>query len=88
MKTLPTDSGCCATPASTTGAITASDGTTYDPPLRAVWATGAGTLALVLSGSPTRTITLTVAAHERVTFLSIAKVLSTGTSATGISGAS
>lgn len=83
---LPTDAGCCTVPASADGTITKSDTTTYDPPLRAIWATGAGSLVLTLSGS-TSTITLTVAAHERVTFLSISKVMAAST-ATGISGAS
>lgn len=83
---VPTDAGCCTVPASADGTITKSDTTTYDPPLRAIWATGAGSLVLTLSGS-TSTITLTVAAHERVTFLSISKVMAAST-ATGISGAS
>lgn len=88
LDVVDTDAGCCTIPASATGAITPSDVVSYDPPLRAIWATGAGTICVRLSGDPHRKITLTVAAHERVTFLSIAAVLNTGTSATGISGAS
>lgn len=73
-------------PASATGVVTKSDATIYDPPLRFLTATGAGDIALVLSGSAS-TITLTVAANERITSLLISKVMSTGTTATGISGA-
>lgn len=65
-------------------AVTASDATVYDPPLRAIYLNGAGTLALVFvdgttfSGSPAVNVFHPIAG--------ISKVMATGTSATGIYG--
>lgn len=74
--------------ASATGEITKSDTTVYSPPLKAIWATGAGVITVMLADDTTSVIALTVAANERITFLRVKKVMSTGTTATGISGAS
>lgn len=75
-------------PSGATGVITKSDATVYDPPLKVVFATGAGNLALVLAGHPTNVITVPVDANEKLSCFLISMVMSTGTTATGISGAS
>jgi hypothetical protein len=65
-------------------AVTASDATVYDPPLRGLYLNSVGTVALVFaddstfSGSP--------AAGVIHPFAGIRKVMATGTSATGIYG--
>lgn len=74
-------------PVSATGVVTKSDSTTYSPPLRYLCVTGAGDVALVLSGSA-NVITVPMAANEKLTCFLISKVMSAGTTATGISGAS
>lgn len=74
--------------ASATGEITKSDATVYSPPLKVIWATGAGVITVMLADDTVSVIPLTVTANERVTFLRIKKVMSTGTTATGIYGAS
>lgn len=75
----------CTRSADADGAITKSDTTEYSPPLRAIWATGAGNLTLMLSGDSSNVVTIPVAANEKITFLSIKKVMA-ATTATGISG--
>jgi hypothetical protein len=78
-------SGITSTPTAD-GTITKSDATVYDPPLRAIWVTGAGNLALMLAGDTANVVTIPVDAGEKITFLDIRKVMA-ATTATGISGA-
>jgi hypothetical protein len=70
--------------ASATGVITASDVTTYSPPLRVITAQNPGTIALMLSGDSSNVITITVDANQIITCFSIKKVMGTGTTATPI----
>jgi len=74
--------------ASADGTITASDATTYDPPLRLIVATGAGNITVVLYEDQTtgNTLTLPIAAGERIGDLRIWKVTA-ATTATGLSAA-
>lgn len=76
----------CTLSPSADGTITKSDSTIYDPPLRAIWATGAGNLTVMLSGDSSNVLTIPVTAGEKITWLSIRKVMA-ATTATGISGA-
>jgi len=69
-----------------TGAIVASDTTVYDPPLRVVWAIGAGNLVVQLASDLTNVVTIPVLANERVTEFEIRKVMA-ATTASGIYGA-
>lgn len=77
----------CTLAASSDGTVTKSDSTVYSPSLRAVWATGAGNLCLMLEGDTTSVVTIAVEANQIIDKFLIRKVMSTGTTATGISGA-
>lgn len=67
-------------------AITKSDSTTYNPPLKKLWVGGAGNVAVLLSGD-SAAVTLTGAtAGQWIEGLSISKVMSTNTTATLIVG--
>lgn len=67
------------------GTLTKSDDTIYAPPLKVIWATGAGNLALMLADDTTAVVTIPVAANEKISCLRIKKVMA-ATTATGISG--
>ena len=73
--------------ASATGEITKSDATEYSPPLKVIWATGAGVITVMLADDTTSVIAVPVDANEKLTMFRIKKVMSTGTTATGIYGA-
>ena len=63
--------------------VTASNTTTYDPPLRSLYVTGAGDVAFVtLRGN---TVTWTVPANFVIPVV-MRQVLATGTTATGLKG--
>ena len=76
----------CTLSPSADGTIAKSDDTVYDPPLRAIWATGAGNLVVMLSGDTASVMTIPVSAGEKITWASVRKVMA-ATTATGISGA-
>lgn len=64
------------------GAITASDTTTYDPPIRVLRCTSNGTVILVLDGDTddsTHRVSRTMTAGQEITNLAILKVRSTST---------
>lgn len=62
-------------------AITKSDSTVYDPPLRALYIGGAGAVALTFTDDSTAVFTAPVVGVVHA-FSNIKKVLSTGTAAT------
>lgn len=62
-------------------AITPSDSTTYDPPLRAIYVGGAGNVALTFTDDTTAVLTA-IAIGVVHPFNNVKKVLSTGTTAT------
>lgn len=65
-------------------AVTASDVTVYDPPLRGIVLGGSGLVALVFADASTMTMTLATGVLHPIT--GISKVMSTGTTATPIYG--
>lgn len=69
-------------PAGRGAAVTTSDSTTYDPPPRALWIGGAGTLALV--GQDDVAFTLTAVPAGALLSVGPKKILLTGTTATAI----
>ena len=72
--------------ASATGALTKSDTTTYSPPLKVLWASGAGNVTVMLADDTASVVTFPIAAGEFVTAFRIKKVMD-ATTATGVSGA-
>lgn len=64
-------------------AITKSDSTAYDPPLRAIYVGGAGNLALTFTDDTTAVFTA-IAVGVVHPFGNVKKVLSTGTTATTV----
>jgi hypothetical protein len=63
-------------------AITKSDATVYDPPLKGIMVTAAGTVQLVHKDGSTAPVQ--VAAGILLPVSNVTKVMSTGTTATGI----
>lgn len=68
------------------GTLTASDATEYSPPLKVVWATGAGSITAMLEDDTVSVVTFAVTANERVSEFRIKKIMA-ATTATGLSGA-
>jgi len=68
------------------GTLTKSDVTEYDPPLKVVWATGAGDITAMLADDTASVVTFAVDANERVSEFRIKKIMA-ATTATGLSGA-
>lgn len=68
------------------GTLTKSDATTYSPPLKVIWATGAGNITAMLEDDTVNVVTFAVTANERVSDFRIKKIMA-ATTATGISGA-
>lgn len=68
-------------------AVTKSDTTVYDPPLRKIWVGGAGDVAVLFIGD---TVAVTLSAVPAGTMLDacVTKVMSTNTTATLITGLS
>ena len=65
------------------GAITASDSTTYDPPIRLLRCTASGTVVFVLDGDTddaSHRVSRAMLAGDEIDTLAIAKVRATGTS--------
>lgn len=63
------------------GALTLSDATVYDPPLRMLRCTSAGTAKIVLDGDVAATvITRAMAVGDEITTLAIKMMLTTGAS--------
>lgn len=63
-------------------AVTPSDSTVYDPPLRGLYINGSGTVAIVFADATTFSGTLATGIIHPIA--GIGKVMSTGTTATGI----
>lgn len=72
--------------ASANGVLTKSDSTVYSPPLKVIWATGAGNITAMLADDTASVVTFAVAANDLVTCFRIRKIMA-ATTATGISGA-
>ena len=72
-------------------AVTKSDATIYDPPLRSLVASGSGNVVLVLDGDDetdsTKYLTIALTANVPLTGYAIRQVRSTNTTATGFTGA-
>jgi hypothetical protein len=66
-------------------AVTKSDVTTYDPPLRALWVGGAGNVA-VIAADDADAVTITEVAAGTLLPIACSKVMSTNTTATLIIG--
>jgi hypothetical protein len=66
-------------------AITKSDSTVYDPPLRGIYVGGNGDLAITHADSSTAVL-VAVSAGTMLPVSNVSKVLSTGTTATNIVG--
>lgn len=66
-------------------AITASDSTEYDPPLRSVYVGGAGHVAVLAIGD-TVAVTFSNVPTGGYVLAQVTKVLATGTTATGLVG--
>lgn len=63
------------------GAITPSDATVYDPPIRLLRCTSDGTVILVLDGDESdTTVSRAMTAGDEITTLAVKMVMSTGTS--------
>jgi hypothetical protein len=68
-------------PAVSQVAITKSDTTVYDPPLKALWVGGAGDVA-VIAADDTAAVTISGVNGGQIIPVSISKVMSTNTTAT------
>jgi hypothetical protein len=68
-------------PAVSQVAITPSDTTVYDPPLKALWVGGAGDVAVV-AADDTAAVTISGVNGGQIIPVSISKVMSTNTTAT------
>lgn len=68
-------------PAVSQVAITKSDTTVYDPPLKALWVGGAGDVAVV-AADDTAAVTISGVNGGQIIPVSISKVMSTNTTAT------
>ncbi len=67
-------------------AITKSDSTVYDPPLRALWVGGTGNVAILAVGVSDPQILLAVPSGYLIEFVMIKSVMETDTSATNMVG--
>jgi len=72
-------------PATHLEAVTPSDSTTYDPPLRALFVGGAGNLA-VIAEDDAAAVTMTGVPAGSLVPVMVKKVMSTSTTATNIVG--
>lgn len=79
------DSAAFRIPSSYAVAITTSDATTYDPPLRALYVGGAGNVALTTRGGQTVTLTAPPVG-TLIDWVLITKVMATNTTATLLVG--